>query len=503
MLQSVLNYCGKLALRKKLALALAVMILLNTFTSFYYSVQVAKLTNFISSSQKVYYRINELLPALESINKQLSTYVEQKRPQAYITFVEKRELVKDLVSTFDDSSSSTDQVYAVRSIRNTSESLIDDCNLLFWQINAQDPDYYITYYRAQNKLRYLSGYISDYLNLLLTQNARNQDQLTHQAQSADLLNKLFLICNALFCIFLTIFFAGYITRPISKLASAAKQISQGNFNVPDVQVFTNDEVGQLARSFNVMRASIENSIEDLNQRAELEAQLHHQEMENLQMAKLLHEAQYLALQSQINPHFLFNTLNVIARATVNDTHHTTTKLIYSLADLFRYNIDHFNTYSTLQEELNIVEKYMYIQKHRFRDRINYVVTGDTGCGQALIPSMLIQPLVENAIIHGIEDLEKGGTIVVNIRRKCDTLMLRIYDNGVGISKEILRTLQRAEKKDTHTGHTTGIGLSNIMKRIKLIPDADIKIKSGKLGTLIRILIPWNEERGNNVQNSDS
>lgn len=500
-MQLVLDYCRKLALRKKLAMALAIMILLNTFTSFYYSIQVSKLTEFIGSSQKVYYRINELLPALESINKQLSIYVEQKRPQAYTTFVEKRETVKSLVSTFGDPSSSTDQIYAIRSIRNTTESLIDDCNLLFWQINAADPDYYVTYYRAQNKLSYLSGYISDYLNLLLTQNALNQDQLTQQARSADMLNKLFLVCNALFCIFLTIFFAGYITRPISELASAAKQISQGNFNVPDVQVFTDDEVGQLTRSFNVMRASIENSIEDLNKRAELEAQLHQQEMENLQMAKLLHEAQYLALQSQINPHFLFNTLNVIARAIVHDTPQTTSMLIYSLADLFRYNIDHFNTFSTLQEELDIVEKYMCIQKHRFRERINYIVSGDSDCGRALIPSMLIQPLVENAIIHGIEHLEYGGTIITNIQRKNDTLLLRIYDNGIGISESVLRTLHQGHK-DAHTGHTTGIGLSNIINRINLIPGADIKIKSGRYGTLIRICIPWNEEQSNNVQSFD-
>ena len=167
-------------------------------------------------------------------------------------------------------------------------------------------------------------------------------------------------------------------------------------------------------------------------------------------------------------------------------------LIYSLADLFRYNLNHLNNFSTLRDELEIVEKYIYIQKHRFGERISYTVNTEPECEDVVIPSMLLQPLVENAIIHGIEDLENGGKIVINVRRRKEHVLLRIYDNGVGIEKERLKSIYEGKLK--HTGHTTGIGLSNILKRISIIDNASMKIKSGRHGTMIYILLPFDERK---------
>ncbi len=494
---SLLARYKRLSLRYKLAVVFALMIIFNTVTSLYYSRQVKAIANFNTQNQQVYYSINALSSSLETIRKQMDIYVEQKRPQAYTVYAQERKKVEKLIEALcAKRGTAVSESDSLRAINNTAKNFIRDCNLLFWQVNAGEADYYITYYRIQSKSSYLSGYIGAHLNLLLTQNAVNQQSMTEQAALLSALNLMFLAVNALFCLLLTINFSSYIARPITALANAAERISNGDFDTPDLPIINDDEVGQLTRSFNGMKASVEKSIEHLNKRAELETELHQKELENLKMSQLLNESQYLALQSQINPHFLFNTLNVIARAAVRDTPKTTTTLIYSLADLFRYNLNHINNFSTLRDELEIVQKYIYIQKHRFGERIQYQVTGDGKCENVFIPSMLLQPLVENAIIHGIEDLEEGGAIRIDARRRKNVMLLRVYDNGVGMTPECLHNLYSGKMK--HTGHTTGIGLTNIIKRIGLISGAGIRIKSGRRGTLVGITLPLEERKGEDV-----
>lgn len=494
---SIIARYKRLSLRYKLAVVFALMIIFNTVTNLYYSRQVKVIANFNTQNQQVYYSINAFSSSLETIRKQIDVYVEQKRPQAYTVYSEERRKVEKLIETL---CSKEDTVVAesdsLRAISNATKNFIRDCNLLFWQVNAGEADYYITYYRIQSKSSYLSGYISAHLNLLLTQNALNQKSMAERAELMSSLNLTFLAVNVLFCLLLTINFSSYIARPITALANASERISNGDFDTPDLPITNDDEVGQLTRSFNVMKASVEKSIEHLNKRAELETELHQKELENLKMSQLLNESQYLALQSQINPHFLFNTLNVIARAAVRDTPKTTTTLIYSLADLFRYNLNHINNFSTLKDELEIVQKYIYIQKHRFGERIQYKVTGDGQCENVFIPSMLLQPLVENAIIHGIEDLEDGGAIRIDARRRKNVMLLRVYDNGVGMTRACLSRIYSGEMK--HTGHTTGIGLTNIIKRIGLINGAGIRIKSGRHGTLVNITLPLEERKCEDV-----
>lgn len=481
---------NRLSLKYKLATAFAVMIVFNTVISLYYSRQVKAIADITTQNQQEYYSINALSTSLDIIKQQLDIYVEMKRPSAFAIYYEERRKIEDIIDTLSQKSGVTvAESYSLRSVSNAAKNFIRECNLLFWQINAGEPDYYITYYRTQNIAGYLSGYIGGHLNLILAQNAVNQTDIARRAEISSSLNITMLAAGAIFYMVMTVSFSGYITQPISALAASAERISNGDYDTPDLPVICDDEVGQLTRSFNVMKKSVEASIENLSRQAELEAKLHQKELENLKMSQLLHESQYLALQSQINPHFLFNTLNVIARAAVRGTPKTTTTLIYSLADLFRYNLNHMNNFSTLHDELEIVGKYIYIQKHRFGERIQYRVCAN-GCENALIPSMLLQPLVENSIIHGIEDLEDGGMIIIDSRRRKDMLLLRVYDNGCGMSKECLAGIYDGRAK--HTGHTTGIGLSNIIKRVNMISKAKIKIKSGGHGTMISILLPFEE-----------
>lgn len=482
---------NNLSFRYKLAIAFAVIIAFSTSINLYYSRQLKLMTDVITKNQQEYYQVNELSSSLSAIKQQLDIYLDKKQPAAFTVYFSEKTKIEEIIEQLVSNENVTlAESYSLRAIENATSNYIRECNLMFWQVNANQPDSYMTYYRAQSISSYLSGYLDSHLNLILAQNAVSQNEIAERTQMSNMLNLTMLTLSALFCLIVTVNFSGYITRPISALADSAEKITNGDYQIPDLPVIYDDEVGRLTRSFNLMKNSVESSIEHLNQRAELEAKLHQKELENLKMSQLLHESQYLALQSQINPHFLFNTLNVIARTAVRGTPKTTTTLIYSLADLFRYNLDHINNFSTLKDELEIVGKYIYIQKHRFGERIQYQLSAG-GCENVRLPSMLLQPLVENAIIHGIEDLEEGGRIVIDARRQGEKMLLRVYDNGSGITRERLREI--CEGRARHTGHTTGIGLSNIMKRVEMIEGASIRIRSGSHGTMISIILPFEEK----------
>lgn len=483
------NLYKKASIRMKLMILFILLILINSSISMYYNYNVRKMTQYYNETQDVYYNVNSIFISLQNAKSELENYINNGDMQAYLTYVQEKNTVNYLLSTLENKRDNRYEWYMIHAMENSISSYFKECDITIRKRINEDEFYYLNFYKSKNILKYIPNYINEYLNILLEENSTEFSYIEKNLAQVHKVNTLILWGSIIAGILYTSAFANFVTKPIRRLAQVSKEMAKGNLDIPSLDVVYDDEVGELTHSFNTMSESIRSLIEDLNQKAVIEAKLYNEELKNLKTDELLREAQFLALQSQINPHFLFNTLNSISRAAVYETPKITTTLIENLADLFRYNIEYINKYSTVEKELSIVEKYIYIQTHRFRERINYKVTGDKNCYFALIPSMILQPLVENAIIHGIENLEFGGLIVVNTKKKYDSLCLRIFDNGVGISKEIQKTIMEG-KIEKHTGHTTAIGLSNIIARVNLIQGGTFRIYSSpRYGTMIQIVIP--------------
>ena len=191
---------------------------------------------------------------------------------------------------------------------------------------------------------------------------------------------------------------------------------------------------------------------DVKAKADLEANLRASELK--------------ALQAQVNPHFLFNTLNTIARLALLEGASRTQEVVYALSDLLRDNLRDIDVLRTLEAEMKSVKDYLMIQKMRFGDRIQSYIDIDPSIMTALIPALTLQPLIENAIIHGLEKKVDGGTI--HVRGYCmdDTITITVIDTGVGVSMERIRSIFRAEKQIKTHGETTGLGIINVHKRIQ-------------------------------------
>lgn len=184
------------------------------------------------------------------------------------------------------------------------------------------------------------------------------------------------------------------------------------------------------------------------------------------------QAEIDALQNQINPHFLYNTLETIRGQAIVSGNLEIADTTKALADIFRYNISKKGSIVTLKEELDNVNAYMKIQKIRFRDRFSIMVEMDENVEMLKIPKLLVQPLVENSIKHGLEPKRGAGLIKIRIFRTEDSLFIIVEDDGVGMTIEELKTLNRRlrgkDRAEIVNKKSTHVGLPNIEDRIQMI-----------------------------------
>lgn len=212
---------------------------------------------------------------------------------------------------------------------------------------------------------------------------------------------------------------------------------------------------------------------------------------------LLKQADLATLQSQINPHFLYNTLECIRGMALLEEQDDIADLAWSLSRFFRYSISGKSNIMSLQDELENVETYCRIQKYRFKERFVLDMQADQEAVQTVLPKLTLQPVVENAILHGMADFTEGGRITITAHRIDDNVRILISDNGCGMSVEQLGRLsdkisdQIVENEDGK--QHTGIGMQNVNKRLKLYfgKEYGISLFSCKnVGTDVEILVPY-------------
>lgn len=305
-----------------------------------------------------------------------------------------------------------------------------------------------------------------------------------------------LVIGALvFSLLITVWMSFRITKPLRQLAGYAATITKGDLSQPPLAVAPRkrDEIAVVTRAFNEMVTSLIELIGEIKSQSDLEKKLQEQELQNLTMKNFLREAELHALQSQINPHFLYNTLNAGVQLAGIEGAERTAEFIDNLAHLLRYNLKKFGGSVTLREEIDNLNRYFQILQTRFgQDRFTFIQNIDPAALVVSIPNLTLQPLVENSFIHGLEDLERPGRIELHVTDETDFVRIVIRDNGKGIPPQKLAELNSGQKV---AGHTTGIGLQNVRERLKLFFNEDglMQIESKEdIGTTITLKLPKSE-----------
>lgn len=281
----------------------------------------------------------------------------------------------------------------------------------------------------------------------------------------------------------TYLFSLSITKPVHQLTKAVNELAKGKFDQP-IRVSSNDEISFLAKTFDHMRININKLILEIQQKALVESELQESKL-------LLQQSQMRNLQNQINPHFLFNTLNTLSKKAYLDGAEETSDLLVSVAGLLRYNLKRLDHAVTLREEAFVLKQYMEIQKARFSDRLQFHTELDESLLLYQMPSLTLQPLIENAVIHAIEPKEDGGRIWFRIKDAGEKVYVEIEDNGVGMNENKRLELLKGDIAPTE-GHSTGIGFSNVAKRLQLFYGGEdlVDIESAPgIGTKIILKLP--------------
>lgn len=282
-----------------------------------------------------------------------------------------------------------------------------------------------------------------------------------------------------------------LTKPLKILSGRAKEVTAGDLSV-DIPVFrTGDEVESLSKAFDKMMGSIREYVEA--QRVSMEKENEMRENE-LKTQTLLKDAQLKYLQSQINPHFLFNTLNAGMQLAMIEDADKTALFIENMAEFFRYNLSRINEDATLADEIQLVDHYIYILNVRFAGDIHYKKEIEPGLENVLVPSMILQPLVENAVQYGIRGVEWEGWVTLRIWQETGTVYIEVADNGRGMSRELIERVLRGENvKNRKNSKSNGIGIYNVLERLQMYYTTEdvLEIKSdgeGK-GTQFMLKIP--------------
>jgi two-component system, sensor histidine kinase YesM len=276
------------------------------------------------------------------------------------------------------------------------------------------------------------------------------------------------VVYSLVIIFYILFFSFRYTEPMMKMMSVIKKVEQGDLTAR-TEVRSNDEVGQLGHSLNNMIGEMQVLID----------QLIREEQEKK-------EVELEALHAQINPHFLYNTLNTIKWMAKIEGNRGVSKAITALVKLLRISTNLGRDMISLREEIDYVMNYIVIQKLRFSKDMNIVYNIDDNCMNLTVPKLILQPIVENSIIYGMEDEQHELNIEIRATVKEQQLVIEIHDDGPGIEDEIVKNILT---KDSNKNRFSKVGLNNVNQRIKLYCGSEFGLEiETELGTGTKVVV---------------
>ena len=378
-----------------------------------------------------------------------------------------------------------------KNIRNLSQvyiSLLDKA--IEAKLGRNIEKYEKSFMEASKIYQYLDAGIYGLNNLQFHSNSIHYQSLMDSLEYSESINIIILLIIGVTSVFLIEILTLRFTKPLKQLAVTARKVGKGDLEVQVKESGTKDEVGIVTEEFNKMVSSLRFYIEKQKESLELENAMKKKE---ILMETHLKDAQLKYLQAQIHPHFLFNTLNMIAKTAYIGDSDKTVFLLQKTAQLLRYSLDYMGKSVTLAREMEMLGNYVYLQEQRFGERISFEFDLDESFHQIQVPCLILQPLVENAITHGVGGYLKDGQIKIRTKYNVERKMgeVSVEDNGYGMTKEQLEKIKK--DLDCPQIQREKIGLANVYMRIKLFygEKASFEMESVPMvKTKILIRMPW-------------
>lgn len=390
----------------------------------------------------------------------------------YLLIEELRKEFTDLMGITTDRES---RVWLQSLLRNidTLEDRVDDIRVNVEQGGRYDENVKM----LDNNIYILTELIQDDIQYYIYYQTRSIERLTTQLK--EQVNSFILLCTALvvvivlIVIIITLLTLKSITNPLEKLCRITEQISKGDFNVR-AKINTMDEIGVLSDSVDDMTEKLEIMVKQIK---DDERKMRHAELR--------------LLQEQINPHFLYNTLDTIVWLIEGNDTDKAVRMVVSLSEFFRLVLSKGKEYITIREEELHLRSYLEIQQVRYHDILEYEIAIDSEIYDCRILKLTLQPLVENSLYHGIKYKRAKGKVIVTGKKEGELIHFLVQDNGVGMETEELEKLREEIRRPCKTTKK-GFGLANVNERIRMNfgMQYGMEINSVKgEGTCVSITIP--------------
>lgn len=447
--------------------------------------------------------LNTFYDHLDSINANVYEYTLEGDEEIYQAIesecMEGRRILKEMADMKEG-------IAFYRSIRDIEEMFVSytDCIQKIYDHSYLCEEMTIGSKRVINKYYVATQDVYDAINSEF-QNLYSQllDAAENRKELMKRRNRIYFADFFLVIVCTVIYEAFYIRKmmkrvilPVQVLTESAAQFD--GENLEEIHAITqeiemDEEMRRLHQVYNSMILRIQKQVAEIRRNASAMEKLKDQELENLRISNMLRTSELRALQMQINPHFLFNTLNMISQNAYMENAEKTAGLLNKAARLLRYTLDNSNKSVTLAREIEILGNYVELQEQRFGNRISFEFDLDESFHQIQVPSMILQPLVENCITHGVGMKGEDAQIRILTRyeEKRHMGQIVIEDNGIGMDEATLDRVRREMKEKDQIDRK--IGLSNVYLRLMIFFNyqATMEVFSGEeTGTRIQIEMPY-------------
>lgn len=350
-------------------------------------------------------------------------------------------------------------------LKNMHEEYMLSANRLMnaYAFDVEQEEYHTYYLQFINNEKLIQGTSSEYYHLM-TEMMQSQTKKIEFIQVITYAFSLVLLILVFSLILrFSILFKCLITKPLNKILNNIQLIENGIFELEEIE-YTSEEIKMLSDGLSMMSKQIEKDREDEHLKFELE--------------KKVVKSELKMLQNQINPHFLFNTLNTIYCMAEEHEVHDVSEMLYKTSNVLRYALEMQNRLSDLNKELEVIHSYIDIQQIRYGNRVKFTIdiAENIETSKITIPGMIIQPIIENCLKHGLINCEEGGIIEINVFLKDNKTVISVSDNGVGMDSKKIEQIMLGNYQNKET---TSLGLYNVIHRLQMHFEnrVDIELKS--------------------------
>ena len=458
----------------------------------------------LAKSVELLFRNNILMESLNTTLTQTETgltgYLTARSSDSLKDYIKYSTILADKASRLDSEIRADESVLLQRDLSGLLDSYLRDTEAAVTAKRGRDIEGYAALYssseRAADLARFLIGRIE---GMFITDSLRAFSLFNSRIPAVITSNAMLVVAATLMGFMLLVRFSYALTEPLSRLAEAARAVGRGDYGDRPGLPSSGDEIGTTATAFTSMRESVRRAFEELKSKAEVEKRLMEERMRVLDMSHKLKDAELLALQTQINPHFLFNTLSAGIGLAMSEDADKTADFLENLAAFIRYALRPPSRSVSVGDEIECAERYIWLLKLRFGERYRFDVEADPRVLAAETPALVLQPLVENAVAHGLRNREEGGTVRVAASLVGEEAVLRVEDSGEGMDPaEMARVLREASGEESRSGGDgsgaadPGIGLWNVIRRVKLSTEGrgsvELESEPGR-GTSVIIRLP--------------